>query len=195
MAYNPNVPDPASQRFKDSQPLILGNFQDIGTGFNLNHVAFNNGVDTGKHKFLQMPVQASAPTTNATEMGLYTKTSTRTLQPEMFVRRQTNGTEIEFTGCLAATNGWTILPSGILLKWGQQAIAATPQVITYPVAATIPVFSSVFMVDLSFETSNVNVTAYATIFNSNINSFSCAITANGGPVTVLTAHYLAVGVP
>ena len=190
MPYTNNIPF-AAQRFKDSEPLIRDNFVEIQNALVVNHGDF--GIpNVGKHLFLQMPVQGAGPVTNATEMGLYTKTGITT-NPEMFIRRESNGAEIEFTGALAANTGWTRLPSGILLKWGRLAVAATPQTIIYPAAGTIPIFNNVFSVRFSFETSNINVTAYATMFNVAFDRFSLAITPTGGVVTVLTTHYLAIG--
>ena len=107
MAYTSNIPT-ASQRLKDSQPLIQANFNEIATALGINHGAFNT-VNVGKHLFLQMPIQTVAPVTSTTEMGLYTKTGITTT-PEMYVRRANNGTEVEFTGSLQATDGWTRLP-------------------------------------------------------------------------------------
>src|SRR5690606_9784890 len=141
----------AAQRFKDSQPLIQNNFLDIQNAFSLNHVDFNLGVETGKHKFLQMPAQGAAPATNATEMGLYTKNGIFGT-PEMFIRRQGSGLEISFTEkeTNGVNNGWTRLPSGIILKWGFAAPVGTgPSTIVFPISGTIPVFNNLYNVQLT----------------------------------------------
>lgn len=198
MAYTPNIPQ-ATDRFKDSQPLILGNFIDINTGFNLNHVAFNNGVDTGKHKFLQMPIQVAAPATNATEMGLYTKTGV-TANPEMFIRRESNGTEIEFTARgNTGTNHYSMLPSGLLIKFGTASVAkgvndATPGSTTITYDATIP-FSSIISLYAS-ATGNPFSGVGAGITNVSLtqaNLYYTTVGVNGS--SPMTVSYLVIGLP
>lgn len=116
MTYTNNIPqstdDPTA-----SQPLILANFQAIATVVNKNHVDFNDS-DEGKHKFLQMPEQSSAPTTAANEGGLYTKESNSIT--ELYFRRESDGTEIQLTDGDPSTgaSGYTFLPGGLLLQWG-----------------------------------------------------------------------------
>ena len=191
MAYTSNIPT-ASQRLKDSQPLIQANFNEIATALGINHGPFNT-VNVGKHLFLQMPIQTVAPATNTTEMGLYTKTGITT-NPEMYVRRANNGTEIEFTGSLQATDGWTRLPSGILLKWGRVAVATVPQLVVFPVAATIPVFSAIYNLQLSTDTLNVNSRGVVTALAPSAVNFSFYTNALQGSVTDLRLFYFALGI-
>lgn len=116
MTYTNNIPQ-STDSPSDSQPQILANFQSIATVVNKNHVDFNDG-DEGKHKFLQMPEQSSAPTTGANEGGLYTKESNSIT--ELFFRRESDGTEIQLTDGdpSTGTSGYTFLPGGLLLQWG-----------------------------------------------------------------------------
>ena len=177
MAYTPNIPQP-TDRFRDSQPLILGNFIDINAAQNRNHVDFNMGTESGKHKFLQMPQQGAAPTTApGPEMGLYVKNSTLTSAPEMFIRRDNDGIEIGMTEYLGAGTGWSRLPSGLLIKWGFVAPSLpNPATITFPVGATIPVFNNLYSVqvspannavsDLNWAASIVNTSLMATSFRA-----------------------------
>lgn len=154
--YNPNIPASNTNPSQD-QPLIQQNFQTINTAFNLNHGQLDNAGIQGKHLFMQMPAQVSTPTTLANEGVLYTQTSTLSGLVELVYGRQSTGTQIEFTSSLAATNGWTRLPSGILLKWGQ-SINITGNngglQINFPSGATIPAFTTVF-------------TGYITTFDSS----------------------------
>lgn len=119
MAYNSNVPN-STDRINTTQQPIKDNFVQIETSFEANHIDLNAGANTGKHKFVQMPEQGAAPATALNEGALYTKesSSSGTPQTELFFRRENNGTEIEVSGALAAAIGWTLLPSGILIKWG-----------------------------------------------------------------------------
>lgn len=139
MAYQNNIPQ-ANQRLKDSQSDILGNFQELSTFLNVNHQDLNSGVDAGKHKFVQFPLQGAAPATANNEVALYSQTSALTGSVELAVRKQNNGTSYEFTSSLAAQPGWARLPSGILFKWGN-AVGNGFTAITFPVAGTIPVFA------------------------------------------------------
>ncbi len=141
MAYNENIPQ-AEDNPSQSQGLILDNFQEISTAFNLNHGNFN-APDQGKHSFLQLPEQDEAPVTLTNEAAFYSKKSEFTENTELFFRREDNGDKIEFTSFLGATTGWTILPSGILLKWGTQG-GAGEFTIEFPTDDTIPIYKSVF---------------------------------------------------
>ena len=84
MAYNSDIPQSTDDP-SQSQGQILANFQELNTFTAVNHVALNDG-DQGKHKFLQMPEQASAPSTGANEGGLYTKEVSGTTQ--LFFREE-----------------------------------------------------------------------------------------------------------
>lgn len=115
-AWQNNIPQ-ATDKLSKSQGDILGNNQELTTAFNLNHVNLN-AVGEGKHAFLQMPQQAGDTATLAAEVAVYAKNDAVTTVTELFFRRPTNGAIIPMTATLAATPGWTYLPSGIILQWG-----------------------------------------------------------------------------
>ena len=146
MAYTPTIPAQDNNPSAD-QPLMKDNFAAIATVVNLNHVNFND-PEEGKHKFLQMPEQSSAPTTALNEAGFYSRKSSLTSQTELVFRRESNGEEIEFSGLLDAEEGWTRLPSGILLKWGVFTITGVEPK-NLPVATNIPAFTDVFNIQIS----------------------------------------------
>lgn len=193
MAYTNNIPT-APQRFKDSQPLIQANFLDIDTALAVNHVGFNL-PDVGKHKFLQMPVQGAAPVTAATEMGLYTKTGVTT-NPEMFIRRESNGTEIEFTARgNTGTNYYSMLPSGLLIKFGSHApvFGASPIAGTITYDTTIP-FSAVFSVVMApVNQPSALITVSPNFFTAITQTFT--IIYSGSPANPITVSYFSVGIP
>jgi hypothetical protein len=111
-----------------------------------NHVAFN-ALGQGKHKFLQMPEQASAPITTADEGGFYTKVAGET---QLFFRGEGNGFEYQLTKAIQASStlfgvntiayvanndgGWTFLPGGLLLQYGKRTTPGSSGTITFPVA-------------------------------------------------------------
>jgi len=116
MAYQQNIPQPTDE-LRDSQNDILQNFQGIKTAWDVNHVTFDL-ADEGKHSHVSLPEQAAGPATAANELAVYSKQSTLTGVAELFVRRESSGDEIELTSGLAANDGWSRLPSSILIKWG-----------------------------------------------------------------------------
>lgn len=191
MAYTSNVPQ-ATQKISQTQPLIQDNFMAIATAFNLNHGNFDD-PNQGKHEFLQMPEQSSAPATAVNEMGLYTKESSLTSQSEMFIRKENNGQEIEFTSFLGAANGWTRLPSGILLKWGQGSGTGNHS-INFPTGATIPVFTSTYIGFVSVRDTSGTPNTFATF--RSVNTTSLSVFGSSRTSTAATAvnyNYLVIG--
>lgn len=193
MAYNNNIPL-ANQRIKDSQQPINDNFSAIQTLINVNHGTF--GAPTqGKHLFLSMPVQAVSPATIAGERAIYAKTSALSGAPELFVRAQSNGAEYEFTSSVQGTNGWTRLPSGILLKWGQ-ASANGDFGLLFPVAANTPVFTAIYVVLIDPIVNvggdpNVAVTLKAQLV-TGFNAYAGFRTTTGA--TTVAFQFLAIGI-
>ena len=163
LTYLNNIPA-ASQRLRDSQLQILTNFASIQTLVETNHVAFSD-ADSGKHKFLQMPEQGAAPTTAANEMGLYTKEEGAVSQ--MFIRRESDGTEINLTNDVSkAANGYTRLPNGLIMKWGTKTVTRNTLSAELTFDVTVP-FTTVYTVNVSQTfaagptTSNLNVAVSA----------------------------------
>lgn len=128
---------------------INTNFLTINTAFAVNHVVYNDGSgNQGKHFFIEFPIPASTPTTAAGEVGLYSRTSTLTSQPELVFAHQSGSTApaaaqiVEFTSAGWAVPGWCRLPSGILMKWGfASAVGNVATTVTFPTGGSIPPFS------------------------------------------------------
>lgn len=122
MAYNPDIPQ-ASDDPSQSQSQLLANFQELNTFLTVNHVSLNDG-DEGKHKFLQMPTQSSAPTTGAAEGGLYAKDVSGT--PELFYRKESDGSELQLTTAYtAASSGQITFAGGLTMKWGVSSFSGS----------------------------------------------------------------------
>jgi len=191
MAYNENIPQ-GSDNPSTSQGQILANFQEIDTAFNLNHGNFND-ADQGKHLFMQMPEQSSAAATAANEGAIYTQESALTGVTELVFRRESNGTEIEFTGSTATANGWTRLPSGILLKWGTGSGSGITAV-SFPTGASIPIFSSVLNAIICVSDSSASPNTFATLrgfTTTTISIFGSSRTTTGA--TSAAFRYLVIG--
>jgi hypothetical protein len=117
MAWNdtPLGPD----RRNTTQPTIRQNFQTIESAWNVNHLTLGGGTaDDGKHLYIQLPEHA-APATAADEVGLYCADGATSLIPELFFKRQSDGKTIAMTEGSGGSQGWTRLPSGLLVKWKQ----------------------------------------------------------------------------
>lgn len=144
MALTP-VPN-SGQTLAASRPVIFNNFSVISTAFEVDHAAYNDATQ-GKHNKVTLPRQGAAPVTAADEVALYSRLSTLSGATELVVRKQSSGAIYEFTSALAANIGWTRLPSGILLKWGNSTTPAGGLgTYTFPVAANIPAFTQIFNV-------------------------------------------------
>lgn len=194
MALN-NVPL-AGQTLGVTRNPINQNFNVIDTAFSINHVDYN-APDQGKHKFLSMPVQGAAPATTATELGIFTQTSALTGVPEWAFRRANNGAVIEFTSSTQANNGWTRLPSGILLKWGQ--IGGNAAILNQQFVINLngigPAFTAVYNAQANY--FSVSIAKFVVVNITNLtpaaltlNKTASAVSGGAGEV----AYFLVIGV-
>lgn len=95
--YIPDIPQ-GQQQINQTTSGIQGNFQYIYDLININHVPFNTLDDFGKHTFINYVQQTVPPTTNTTEMAMFTMLSLTTNKLELFARYPNNGTVIQLTG-------------------------------------------------------------------------------------------------
>ena len=111
MSFTPNVPS-SGQSLGNSRSQILNNFAILRSTIAVDHVDVNDSGN-GKHKFCHLKTQGAAPTTDANEGAIYTKTSGS--NAVLFYRVTSNGQEIQLTGNTnnaIANNGSTCLPNG-----------------------------------------------------------------------------------
>ena len=199
--YNNNIPQPTDALNK-SQGDLLTNFGSIKSLIDVNHYDFANTL-AGKHMFVTLPIQAADPGTTSTEMALYTKDDGSGSNPAMFIQPKSSGTPINITSSGQATNGWTRLPSGILLKWGavpgvtvQSGFTITPQVVNFPVSGSIPVFSSVYNVQVTLganSSSDYNQAIMMPSFTTT--TFTVVPRQLSGIVTeTVTVYFFAIGI-
>jgi hypothetical protein len=127
MPYNANIPQPTDQ-ISDSQNDLLNNFQTINAWVLINHGGFDSPPNTGKHLYVEMPLQAAASTPVLNEVGLQCLasafTTTQGANAPTLAYLQNALPPIEMTSGLMAGGGWSFLPSGLLLKWGSITIGA-----------------------------------------------------------------------
>lgn len=196
MAYQQNIPQ-ASQRLKDSQADLLGNFQAIKQLIDVNHDTFGSASE-GKHKFVSFPDQGSSPTVAADEIALFGRLSTLSNASELCVRKESNGAVYEFTSAGATSNGWARLPSGILLKWGSGTATGLSGAISFPSGATIPAFSTgliMFVVPAYTLSSDGNGFVRLNSFTAPWTSFTVYASQRTTTNTQAVAfNYLAIGI-
>lgn len=197
MPYDANIPQ-APDRLVDSQPELLANFTAINNTFAVNHYTFNTN-NAGKHNFVVFPASGADPVTAIGEMAIYTKNSTLTTNTELFIRRDNNGAVLHATESGRTANGWSYLPSGLLLKWGQVTPpVAGAQTIIYPVGATIPVFTTVLQTFIQVVNNGpVDNDRSVTLSITGYTAFSfdvfCSVRTAAGTPGATAFNYVTIG--
>lgn len=191
MSFNANIPQPTDIP-ANSQPQLLANFQGINTLVNVNHVSFDQ-PDQGKHKWVSCPDQLLAvPATLNTEVALFSSTNTDTGSIELNFRRQNNGTVIPMTARGGTVSGWTMLPSGIIIKWNTGAGTGA---FTVNANAFGKAFTTIYSVQVCNAGSSYN-TAYVYGSVASATTLNIICMDRSTPSTPIAANYswLAVGV-
>jgi hypothetical protein len=162
MPYNFNIPQ-ATDQISVSQGQILINFQSLGAiAGNANPNTFSLNAGTG-FNYVYFTAGNSPPVGTAfgANNALFSSNvafNGGTAQNEIFVNKQNQATQVQIpmtasildttSAPVINTNGWTMLPSGILIKWGY-ATAGTAawglglNTVNYPTTAGIPPFTGV----------------------------------------------------
>jgi hypothetical protein len=140
MAFVYNIPQP-TDRLSVSQGQILGNFQALGAiagNTNAASASINTNPGSG-FNWVYLSGQTNIPPTGSSipagEIALYSALSPITGINEAYISKFTgNGTEqLDMTGSILsqtavptqAIQGWTRLPSGIVLYWGPAQLTAS----------------------------------------------------------------------
>lgn len=132
MTFTPGEPQ-NGESLGSSKPKIRSNLDGLRASLAVNHVDINAGTDNGKHKFIQMPEQGSDATTGAAIGALYTKGTAGFAN--LYWRQETGGANaykdqgavVNMTGPAPAytvfsgteRGGYTFLPGGLLLQYGE----------------------------------------------------------------------------
>jgi hypothetical protein len=126
--YNAAIPQPGDL-LSQSQADILNNFDAINTFVAVNHEALNSVAPhaEGKHRQIEMPVQAAVVGTDVTQWAMKVVNNTLVapapaiwLTPPVSAQHPA-GTAYDITTALFADPGWCRLPCGIIVKWGTSA--------------------------------------------------------------------------
>jgi hypothetical protein len=193
----------SGQTLGQTQPTIRANFQSIDMAFLENHVPYNE-TNAGMHNLVSFPPQGTPPVALAGIPQIYSQTSAITLQPELVFLRQMGATgpsPIEFTAAAQTQQGWTRLPSGILLKWNQGIGFGGGSITNVPLNGTVPAspnFTLVLNVQVTMTDTSGNYNNVIGIgtFPISGNNFTLTVVAMNGRITPgsVTFGYLAIGI-
>lgn len=177
MPYQANIPQPNDQ-LSASQVDLLGNFQALGViggNTNANSSALNN---IAGFNYIYLPVQGANPpvgTAFANEIAMFSFLNPTTNQNELYINKRNLATikQIPITASVlsntavnAATNGWSFLPSGILIKWGATTTAAATNI---DIVSGGPAYARVY-------------NAQATLFNNSPGNWFITFTQAPNPM-------------
>ena len=187
MAYTANTPN-ASDVISQTQLTIYNNFQALAP--------WGNGYGA-------FTTQSVAPGFSAGTDYIYMLAYGTTATNELWVHKQTTAglSEVPFTAskmsnsvAASCVNGWTYLPSGLLMKWGKVAAPTASTAITPTVTSGGPNFSQVFQsfvtpLDTSVAT---NFTCGQNTVPNNVSGNFTAYAAN--PSATTSILYLVIGI-
>lgn len=196
MTYTADIPI-SGESLGSTRDRIRGNFQENAAVFAINHVAFNT-LGKGKHKFLQMPNQASAPATLANEAGFYSKVGTNPAESNLFFRGENNGFEYQLTranqaniATFSTATGWTYLPGGLIMQWGKQAGSSANTIpVTFPIMFTNPAYSVQVIPERA--ASNPGDSTLTVIVTGSVSPSGFTI-GNVGSHTMVNWYWIAIG--
>lgn len=186
MAYTANTPQ-ATEVQSQTQSLILANFQALNP--------WGNGYGA-------FTLQAGAPSFSANTDYMYMLAYATTSTNELWVHKQTTAglSEVPFTASKMSNNvaascddGWTYLPSGLLMKWGSKSAATASVAVTPTVTSGGPNFSHVFRVFVTpVDTANTNFNCGQKTAADNTSGNFTAYCAN--PSGTTSIRYLVLGI-
>lgn len=211
MAYNQDIPA-ATDALAQSQQDIQNNFLSIYNAFNINHVTFNAGADMGKHKWITLPKQNSTPPIvfAQAEMAMYSaQCPYNAVVNEIFINKSNedptdlmNVVQVPMTASILSVaaapgnnvDGWTYLPSGILLKWGNVSANGNTNIV-FPVSASVPVFTDVMSIQLCpYANSTTDTNTFVRLSAFTNVGFQCYGSARTTTTAAaVTFQYLAIG--
>ena len=204
MSYTPNVPL-SGQSLGGTRNPINTNFQVINTAFGVNHIALTD-IGAGKHLFLQMPQQLTAPSTASNEGGVYTKVSTNPAETDLFYRGQSSGFEYQLTKVISASTatfgtyttyvasndgGWTFLAGGLLLQYGKRSVNSGGSfAVTFPVAFS----SNPFSITLAGTRGTTNSSSVFVVQGSESTTGFSIFNTSGAAGGIVNCYWMAIGV-
>ncbi len=154
MSYTQDIPV-SGDSLGGTRDRIRTNFQLISSVFGQNHLTFGQS-NQGLHKYVVMPeadtlaAPDGVPGTNANEAALFMNPGDNPAETNLFIRGESNGNNWELTRLdnanfarfgkeaasapsLTLPNGWTFLPGGLIMQWGEVPNVVTTGTVTFNV--------------------------------------------------------------
>lgn len=152
---------------------IQKNFQQLNTTFGKDHTTFDDQTtNNGYHKVVHMIAQIGTPGVVAGSGELYTRTVNDGINDDTELLYQTAGGKIiQLTrnfDPVASANGYTMLPGGLILQWGEISPTSLE---TVPISFNITFPSTVF---------NIQITAFRSTSSDNPSFFLISPTLTTG---------------
>jgi len=140
----------SAKNIRDKFGETTDNFAAINTAWQINHQGIG-ASNEGKHKAINIR-EVGTPATATQEVAIWaTDPALTTDGTELYIRRENNGSSWPFTAARRnSTDGWTVLPSGIMFKWNQVTAGnAGLNTETFPVSSSYPVFAALYQVQIT----------------------------------------------
>lgn len=161
MAFIYNIPQ-ATDDPSISQGQFLGNFTALGAIAGNGNPSSNSLDSTAGFDWILLAAQANTPPIPANfqagVIGMYSALSSITGVNELYINKTNQATVFQapVTESILSTNsapaalsqGWTYLPSGLILKWGTGTSITGQFTFNYLVSASIPAFTATISVQL-----------------------------------------------
>ena len=93
---------------------------------------------------LNLPINATAPTTLANTPAIYSKLNSSSV-PALFWRQQSSGTEVDFTTAALSATGWCTLPCGLIMQWGTGYLGSSTATTAVSFAKSFTTLLGVFL--------------------------------------------------
>lgn len=180
MSFVPGNPS-AGQSLGSSRPFVQGNLDSLYTTFLVNHQDINLS-NPGTHTHVDMLAQASNPNPPTGQISHYSKSVSGVT--EWFMQREGSGTVIQMSAgnTQANINGYTFLPGGMIMQWGQNT--STGGVATVNFHVVFP--NTLFSVMVSPNGSGTIPTA--SWYNQTTSGFTCKTSA-----AAILFNWIAIG--
>ncbi len=214
MAYTYNIPN-AGDQLSVSQGQIKNNFIALGAIAGNSPTNGSQSLNSAPgigFNFVNFASQGGSVPSTSTNNYIYSGVSPTTLKPELYINYNAGTQQYSMTGSLLSNtpapaslaNGWTFLPSGLILKWGTAACTSAVA-FNFPTTDAggnaIPAFTQVLNLQLTVRTPpGGGLVPVVTAFAVTPTTFTPAIVAlSGGPtwttpvVTTANLSYYAVG--
>lgn len=153
ITYYNDIPDAPNNPSND-QTKMRNNTNSVDFIIDVDHYSFESSSNTdGLHKQVSMPVLGAIPAGRiASEGTLYAKTSG---QSQLFYTNDASTNEYQMTRVIDASfstfanqtgtgsSGWTFLPGGMLMQWGQVLALNPASPVGFPITFSTACFSVV----------------------------------------------------